>query len=62
MSQPDTSHLSRRAFVRQTSLPAGGQVLGHDATCQAAAEPPATDKPAADNSARTSRWSNVTSR
>lgn len=50
MSHPETSHLSRRAFVRQTSLLAGGLVLGHDAACQAAAEPPATDKPAPDNS------------
>ena len=46
MSQPEALHLSRRAFVRQTSLLAGGLVLGSERVGQAAAEPPATDKPA----------------
>ncbi len=49
MSQPDTFNLSRRAFVRQTSLLAGGLALGNEAVCQVAAEPPAADKPVADN-------------
>ena len=49
MSQPDAFNPSRRAFVRQTSLLAGGLVLGGDGLCQAAAEPPATDKSAIDS-------------
>lgn len=49
MSHNDTLHLSRRDFVRQTSLLAGGLAFGADGLCQAAAEPPATATPAADD-------------
>lgn len=49
MSQSDAVNLSRRAFVRQTSLLAGGLALGAEGACPAAAESPAADKPAVDN-------------
>lgn len=47
MSQPDDISLSRRAFVRQTGLLAGGLVLGNERLGQAAE--PAADKPAVDD-------------